>query len=98
MPARLSQPADDADTAGFAPISEEPEEDDITPNSNGANAAGPRSNDSSDIYRVSSPAYSEMAGEADMGGEKRDRGDVLPVLPWRGILKKSNSKVNLTQL
>jgi len=50
-----------------------------------------------DLSRGSSPAFSEMAGQADMAGDKRDS-DVIPVMPWRGLLKKAPSKVNLTQL
>jgi len=47
-----------------------------------------------DISRGNSPAFLDMSGDLDMLGEKRD-GESIPVMPWRGLLKKSNSKVNV---
>ena len=50
-----------------------------------------------DMSRSTSPAFFEMAGERDNVSEKRDGGDVIPVMPWRGLLRKANSKVNLNE-
>ena len=48
-----------------------------------------------DFSRASSPAFVEIAAfSTGGGGEKRDS-ELIPVMPWRGLLKKSTSKVNL---
>jgi len=47
--------------------------------------------------RENSPVFVEMtAGDLDVLGEKRDT-ETIPVMPWRGLLKKANSKVNLNE-
>jgi len=50
-----------------------------------------------------SPVLFDMSSADPTGtsglGEKRDGSDgqLIPVMPWRGLLRKANSKVNLNQ-
>jgi hypothetical protein len=50
-----------------------------------------------DISRSGSPAFYDLAGDGDNMVEKRDGGDLIPVMPWRGLLRKANSKVNINE-
>ena len=49
-----------------------------------------------DISRANSPGFYDMAADSELMSEKRD-GELIPVMPWRGLLRKANSKVNINE-
>jgi len=99
IPSRLQETQIQPNLSGFTAIeeleeleiiiNESSENDDQNSSRNAHFGQGENFNDNlqTDFYEIE--AYS-----GDIQGEKRDGGAMVPILPWKGVHKKSSSAVN----
>ena len=103
MPARVMTSSANDDVDGFSAILEE-EEDDITVREDDIVTAAENPSKSSREDDISSPPplFTELVGGGPGTGHAGERHDGagdgdLAVIPWRGLLRKANSKVNVNE-